>query len=90
MLYTNKGKGIFSIRKKAKHKPKTTERTEVTLTFHLSGHRLVGLQPVLRVKNIEENVVKNSRYLNTDITNLKSKSSLKVPMHNKIKTITRK
>lgn len=40
--------------KEAKHKPKTTERAEVTLTFHLSGHRLVGLQPVLRVKNIEE------------------------------------
>lgn len=36
---------LFSI---TKHKPKMTQRAEATLTFHLPGHRLVGLQPVLR------------------------------------------
>lgn len=65
-------KAYSAPQKKAKLKPKTAERAEATLTFHLSGHRLVGLQPVLRVKNREENVGKNSRYPNTDIANPKS------------------
>lgn len=50
MPYTNTHTCIFSTTKKPK--TQTKNDTEVTLTFHLSGHRLVGLQPVLRVTNI--------------------------------------